>query len=59
MSATDDLLGNAKQNAARFDKGDLPLPPARKVALVEAIGVLLRVAEQVVGGAHAVVLSSG
>ncbi len=34
MSVTDHLLGNARAYAAGFDKGDLPLPPARKVAVV-------------------------
>src|SRR5919199_2064367 len=34
MSTTDDLLRNAEQYAERFDKGDLPIPPARKVAVV-------------------------
>ena len=29
MSTTDDLLRNAEDYAASFDKGDLPLPPAR------------------------------
>jgi carbonic anhydrase len=34
VSATDDLLRNAESYAASFDKGDLPLPPARKVAVL-------------------------
>jgi carbonic anhydrase len=34
MSATDELLANAARYAASFDKGDLPLPPGRKVAVV-------------------------
>jgi carbonic anhydrase len=34
MSTTDDLLRNAESYAASFDKGDLPLPPARKVAVL-------------------------
>ena len=34
MSVTDELLGNARSYADGFDKGDLPLPPARKVAVV-------------------------
>ncbi len=34
MSAIDDVLRNAEQYAASFDKGDLPLPPARKLAVV-------------------------
>jgi carbonic anhydrase len=34
MSSTDDLLRNNEAYAASFDKGDLPLPPARKVAVL-------------------------
>jgi carbonic anhydrase len=34
VSTTDDLLRNAEDYAASFDKGDLPLPPARKVAVL-------------------------
>lgn len=34
MSATDDLLQNARRYAEGFDRGDLPRPPARKVAIV-------------------------
>jgi carbonic anhydrase len=34
MSATDVLLKNNEAFAASFDKGDLPLPPAKKVAIV-------------------------
>jgi carbonic anhydrase len=34
MSNTDDLLRNAEDYAASFDKRDLPLPPAKKVAVV-------------------------
>jgi carbonic anhydrase len=34
MSATDDLLQNAGEYAASFDKDDLPAPPARKVAVL-------------------------
>jgi len=29
MSATDELLENARRDAAGFDKGDLPLPPSK------------------------------
>ena len=29
MSATDELLNNARAYAEHFDKGDLPMPPAR------------------------------
>ena len=34
MSVTDELLANADRYAATFDKGDLPLPPAKQVAVV-------------------------
>jgi len=34
MSGADDLLANAERYAARFDKGDLPLPPARRIAVL-------------------------
>jgi carbonic anhydrase len=34
MSATDDLLQNASAYAASFDKGEVPLLPARKVAVL-------------------------
>lgn len=34
MTVTDELLRNAEAYAAGFEKGDLPLPPARKVAVV-------------------------
>jgi len=34
MSATDDLLQNAGEYAASFDKGEVPILPARKVAVL-------------------------
>jgi carbonic anhydrase len=34
MSATDELLRNAEAYAESFDRGDLPLPPAKKIAVV-------------------------
>jgi carbonic anhydrase len=34
MSATDDLLRNAESYAESFDRGKLPLPPAKKLAVV-------------------------
>jgi carbonic anhydrase len=43
MSVTDQLLENAKDYAAAFDKGDLPLPPARKVAIVACMDARLNV----------------
>src|SRR5512134_3669550 len=41
MSVTDELLRNAEAYAAEFDKGDLPLPPARKVAVVACMDARL------------------
>jgi carbonic anhydrase len=34
VSVTDELLQNAEHYAAQFDKGDLPLPPAKGVAVL-------------------------
>src|ERR1051325_2867217 len=34
MSQIDELLANNEAYAAQFDKGDLPLPPARKIAII-------------------------
>ena len=41
MSVTDDLLRNAEKYAESFDKGDLPLPPAKKVAVVACMDARL------------------
>src|SRR5215210_8978977 len=41
MSVTDDLLRNAEQYASSFDKGNLPLPPAKKVAVVACMDARL------------------
>ncbi|AMU67401.1 beta-class carbonic anhydrase [Mycobacteroides abscessus] len=41
MSTTDELLKNAQAYAASFDKGELPLPPARKVAVVACMDARL------------------
>jgi carbonic anhydrase len=41
MSATDELLRNAEAYQAEFDKGDLPLPPARKVAVLACMDARL------------------
>ena len=41
MSATDDLLKNNEAYAERFDKGDLPIPPSRKVAVVACMDARL------------------
>ena len=41
MSVTDELLANAERYAATFDQGDLPLPPARKVAVLACMDARL------------------
>jgi carbonic anhydrase len=41
MSVTDELLENAERYAAEFDKGDLPLPPAKRVAVVACMDARL------------------
>jgi carbonic anhydrase len=41
VSVTDDLLQNAKEYAAAFKMGALPLPPARKVAVVACMDARL------------------
>ena len=41
MSVTDDLLANAEQYSATFDKGDLPLPPARNIAILACMDARL------------------
>ena len=41
MSTTDELLANAEAYAASFDKGDLPMPPGRKIAIVACMDARL------------------
>ena len=41
MRVTDELLENAKGYAAGFDKGDLPLPPGKKVAVLACMDARL------------------
>jgi carbonic anhydrase len=41
MGVTDELLRNAEAYAANFDKGDLPLPPAKQVAVVACMDARL------------------
>lgn len=41
MSVTDELLENARRYAEAFDKGDLPLPPGRGVAVVACMDARL------------------
>jgi carbonic anhydrase len=48
MSVTDELVRNAEAYASDFDKGDLPLPPARKVAVVACMDARL-IPSQVLG----------
>ena len=43
MSATDELLANNEAYAASFDKADLPLPPARKLAVVACMDSRIKV----------------
>ena len=41
MSTTDELLRNAESYAAGFDQGDLPIPPARKLAVLACMDARL------------------
>jgi carbonic anhydrase len=41
MSVTDQLLENSKSYAESFEKGDLPLPPAKKVAVLACMDARL------------------
>jgi len=41
MSVIDDLVANARRYAETFDKGDLPLPPAKHVAVVACMDARL------------------
>ena len=43
MSATEELLANNSLYAQGFDKGDLPLPPGKKVAIVACMDARLNV----------------
>jgi carbonic anhydrase len=43
MSVTDELLRNNEKYAESFDKGDLPLPPAKKLAVVACMDARLDV----------------
>jgi carbonic anhydrase len=43
VSTTDDLLANNESYAASFDKGDLPVPPGRKVAIIACMDARLNV----------------
>jgi carbonic anhydrase len=41
MTVTDELLSANEQYAANFDKGDLPLPPGRKIAILACMDARL------------------
>ena len=41
MSEIDELVANNEAYAERFDKGELPLPPARKLAIVACMDARL------------------
>jgi len=41
MTTTDELLVNASRYAESFDKGDLPLPPGRRVAVLACMDARL------------------
>jgi carbonic anhydrase len=43
MSVTDDLIANSQQYAEGFDKGDLPMPPAKGIAVVACMDARLNV----------------
>jgi carbonic anhydrase len=57
MSVTDDLLRNNEAYADGFDKADLPLPPAKKLAVVACMDARLNPYEILgleVGDAHVI-----
>src|SRR3954466_3757761 len=41
MSVTDELLANAEQYAESFDSGGLPMPPAKRVAVLACMDARL------------------
>ncbi|HEY7815560.1 MAG TPA: carbonic anhydrase, partial [Nakamurella sp.] len=43
MTVTDELLDHSRRYAETFDKGDLPLPPRRGVAIVACMDARLNV----------------
>jgi carbonic anhydrase len=57
MSTTDDLVANNEAYAASFDQGDLPLPPAKKLAVIACMDARLDVHALLglsVGDAHVI-----
>jgi carbonic anhydrase len=45
MSATEELVRNNENYAGAFDKGDLPLPPAKRVAVIACMDARLDVSK--------------
>jgi carbonic anhydrase len=45
MSVTDELLANNERYAESFDKGDLPLPPSKQLAVVACMDARLHVSK--------------
>src|SRR5207245_5419090 len=41
MSVTDELLANAERYAGAFDRGGLPMPPAKRVAVLACMDARL------------------
>jgi carbonic anhydrase len=57
MSSTDELLANNAAYVSSFDKGDLPMPPGRKVAVLACMDARLDPAKALVlqeGDAHVI-----
>ena len=57
MSVTDELLANNEAYVASFDKADLPLPPAKKLAIVACMDARIKVYDILgleVGDAHVI-----
>jgi carbonic anhydrase len=57
MSVTDEVLHNNERYATDFNKGDLPLPPAKKLAVVACMDARLdvhRILGLEEGDAHAI-----
>src|SRR5215813_3957541 len=57
VSVTDELLANNEAYVATFDKSDLPLPPAKKLAVVACMDARIKVYDILgleVGDAHVI-----
>jgi carbonic anhydrase len=57
MSVTDELLEHNDRYAQSFDKGDLPLPPAKRLAVLACIDARLDV-HKILGLGRATPMSS-